>query len=149
MPRPAKTSAACARKWCRIPAPAPCASTYSSRASCGRTSSASSVFAKELVEAFENAHELGLRFEHFNDRIVAKLLHPLQRIPDRPVAVAQLRVHLVPLDRHRDGRAGGRPHTVGRDHQLPGAVLEGVDVDLAVALADGALRRGDIGMAIS
>src|SRR6266478_1735990 len=136
MPRAAKTSAACARKWCRIPAPAPCASTYSRRASCGRTSSASSVFANELVDPLENAHELGFGLEHFDDRIVTKLLHPLQRIHDRPVAVAQLRVHLVPLDRHRDGRAGGRPHTVGRDHQLPGAVLEGVDVDFAIALAD-------------
>src|SRR6185295_3529444 len=137
MPRAAKTSAACARKWCRIPAPAPCASTYSRRASCGRTSSASSVFANEFVEAFQDAHELGFGFEHFDHRIVAKLLHPLQRIHNRPVAVVELAIDLVPFDWHRDRRTGTWPHAVGRDHQLPGAVLEGVNVDLAVALADG------------
>src|SRR5882757_1787959 len=131
MPRPAKTSAACARKWCRIPAPAPCASTYSRRASCGRTSSASSVFANELVEPLEHAHELGLALEHFDDRIVTKLLHPLQRIHDRPVAVVKLAVDLIPLDRHRHRCTGTWPHAVGGDHQLPGAVLEGVDVDFA------------------
>src|SRR4029077_20739480 len=131
MPRPAKASAACARKWCRIPAPAPCASTYSRRASCGRTSSASSVFANELVKTLENAHELGLCLEHFDDRIVAKLLHPLQSIRDRPVAVVELAVHLVPLDRHRYRRPRRRSHAVGRDHQLAGAILERVDVDLS------------------
>src|SRR5882724_7589168 len=127
MPRAAKTSAACARKWCRIPAPAPCASTYSSRASCGRTSSASSVFAKELVEAFENAHELGLQLEDFDDGIVAQLLHPLQCVGDREIAVVELAVDLVPFDRHRHRRTRRWSHAVRRHHQLARAVLEGVD----------------------
>src|ERR1041384_5284595 len=90
MPRAARTSAAWARKWCRMPAPAPCANTYSSRASCGRTSMPSSVFAKELVESLEHAHELGLLLEHFDNRVVPALLHALQRFGDRPVAVVKL-----------------------------------------------------------
>src|SRR6266403_956666 len=101
MPRPANTSAACA-------------STYSRRASCGRTSSASSVFAKALVEAFENAHELGLQLEDFDDRIVAQLLHPLQRVGDGEVAVVEPAVDLVPFDRHRHRRARRWAHAVGR-----------------------------------
>src|SRR6266545_8187758 len=136
MPRPAKTSAACARKWCRIPAPAPCANTYSRRASCGRTSRPSSVFAKALIEPFQHMNQIGLGLEHPHDRIVAELLHALQRIRDREVAVVELAAHLIPFDRHRHRRAGGGAHTVGRDHELTGAVLEGVDVDFAVALAD-------------
>src|ERR1041385_7941467 len=111
MPRAARTSAAWARKWCRMPAPAPCANTYSSRASCGRTSMPSSVFAKELVESLEHAHELGLLLEHFDNRVVnvleqkpklmgvhfdnrvvPALLHALQRVGDRPVAVVKLPV---------------------------------------------------------
>src|ERR1041385_2831377 len=123
MPRAARTSAAWARKWCRMPAPAPCANTYSSRASCGRTSMPSSVFANEVVEALEDAHELGFHVEHFDDRIVAELLHALQRVGDRPVAVVELPVDLVPRDRHRHRRAGRRPHTVRRDHQLAAAIL--------------------------
>src|ERR1041385_5503655 len=118
MPRAAKTSVAWARKWCRIPAPAPCASTYNRRASCGRTSKPSSVFANEVVETLEHTHELGLCLEHFDDRVVAELLHPLQRIHDRPVAVVELAVHLVPFDGHRHRRTGAGPHTVGRHHQL-------------------------------
>src|SRR6267378_3731584 len=143
MPRAAKTSAACARKWCRMPAPAPCASTYSSRASCGRTSIPSSVFAKALVEACEDAHELGLYVEDFDDRIVAELLHALQCVDNREVAVVQLAIDLIPFDRHRDGSTGRWAHTVGRDHQLAGAVLEGDDVDPAFPLADRALCRPD------
>src|ERR1051326_2178479 len=106
MPRAASTSAAWARKWCRMPAPPPCASTYSSRASCGRTSMPSSVFAKEFVESLEHAHELGLLLEHFDNRVVPALLHALQRVGDRPVAVVKLPVDLVPRDRHRHRRAG-------------------------------------------
>src|SRR5260370_39267272 len=143
MPRAAKTSAACARKWCRMPAPAPCASTYSSRASCGRTNMPSSVFAKALVEAFKDAHELGLHVEDSDDRIGAELLHALQRVDDREVAVVQLGIDLIPFDRHRDGSTGRWAHTVGRDHQLAGAVLEGVNVDLPFPLADRALGRRD------
>src|SRR2546426_11249885 len=99
MPRPAKTSAACARKWCRIPAPAPCASTYSRRASCGRTSKPSSVFPKALIEPLQYVHQIGLGLEHSHDRIVAEFLHALQRIGDREVAVLQPAVDFVPLDR--------------------------------------------------
>src|SRR2546425_7780968 len=110
MPRPAKTSAACARKWCRIPAPAPCASTYSRRASCGRTSKPSSVFPKALIESLQHVNQIGLGLEHSDDRIVAQLLHALQRIGDREVAVVQFAVHLVPFDRHRDRRAERMTH---------------------------------------
>src|SRR5437870_2298980 len=132
MPRASSASAArCMKGWC-IPAPAPCANTYTYFAS---------VFANEFVEAFQHAHERGLQLEHFDDRIVPQLLHALPGIRDREVAVAQLGVHLIPLDRHRDGSAGRWPHAVGRDHQLAGAVLEGVDVDFPFALADRALRR--------
>src|SRR5882762_11342964 len=129
MPRPAKTSAACARKWCRIPAPAPCASTYSWRASCGRTSKPSSVFPKAHIEPLQDVYQIGLGLEHRQNRIVFELPHALQRIGDREVAVVKLGVDLVPFDWHRHRRTRGRTHTVGRDHQLAGAVLEGVDVD--------------------
>src|SRR5216110_1009616 len=128
MPRAAKTSA-------------PCASTYSRRASCGRTSMPSSVLAKALVQALEDAHELGLHLEDFDDGIVAELLHALQRVDDREVAVVELPTHLIPFDRHRHRRARRRTDAVGRDHQLAGAVLKGIDVDLAFALADRARRQ--------
>src|SRR6266576_6626658 len=115
MPRAAKTSAACARKWCRMPAPAPCASTYSRRASCGRTSMPSSVFAKAIVQAFEDAHELGFHLEDFDAGIGAELLHALQRVDDREVAVVKLPAHLIPFDRHPPGRARRPTAAAARD----------------------------------
>src|SRR6267378_6472671 len=101
MPRPAKTSAACARKWCRIPPPAPCASTYNRRASCGRTSKPSSVFAKAHIEPLQHVNQIGFGLEDRQNRIVSHLLHPLQRVADREIAVVKPGVHLVPSDRHR------------------------------------------------
>src|SRR5256885_3276414 len=81
MPRASSASAARRMKgWC-IPAPAPCANTYTYFAS---------VFANEFVEAFQHAHERGLQLEHFDDRIVPQLLHALPGIRDREVAVRSL-----------------------------------------------------------
>src|SRR6267378_2170537 len=110
-----------------MPAPAPCANTYRNLAS---------VFAKQLVETLEDVHQLGLHIEHFDHRIVTELLHPLQRVGDRPIAVVELRVDFIPFDRHRNGSAGRRSHAIRRYHELPGAVLERVDVYFAIAFAD-------------
>src|ERR1700752_3228862 len=121
-----------------MPAPAPCAKTYTYRAS----------VAKELVQAFEETHELGLYLEDLDAGIVAQLFEALASVLDRPVAVVEFGIDLVPFDRHRYGCARRRAHAVRRDHQLAGAILERVDVDLPFPLADRALRRRDVGMPV-
>src|SRR5215831_16651133 len=143
MPRISSAAAARSMKGWFMPAPAPCANTYTYCAP-----APPSVFANELVEALQHAHEVGLHLKHFHDRVVAELLHPLQGVRDRPVAVMERAVDLVPFDRHRDGRAGGGPNAVGGHHELARAILEGIDVDLALAFADRALCGRDVAVPV-
>src|SRR6266536_5531479 len=142
------------RKGCRIPAPAPCASTYSSRAPPGRSSSPDTSPARSpttmrssteaAMELLERCDEIGLELEHRAQRVVLQLLHPRRGGLDRELLDVELRGHLAPLERHRHRRARQWPRAEGRDEQSPVAVLHVVEVHLAVPLLDLACDRGDL-----
>src|SRR5438067_10380350 len=114
MPRSASRCAIASRNACRIPAPAPWASTWSRRATSGRSSSADTLptpsptanvssFWLELVtlssteavmELLERLHEIGLQLEHRAQRVFPQLLHSGRGRLDRELLDVELRRHL-------------------------------------------------------
>src|ERR1043166_8927712 len=116
MPRSPSRCAIDSRNGCHIPAPAPCASTYTRRASGGRTTSAetspivSSTLKRSsvgggmlLVEAAlqpgQRGHQVGLLIEHRRGRFVFGLLHPRGEGGDGDRGDARLGGAPPPLER--------------------------------------------------
>src|SRR2546426_10981355 len=155
MPRSASRCAIASRNGCRIPAPAPCASTYSTRAPSGRSNSPDTSPARSptairtsteaVMELLERVDEVGLELEHRAQWIFPQLLHPGRGGLDRELLDVELGCHLAPLERHRYGGAGQRPDAERRDQQAPVAVLDVIEGHLAAPLLDLAGDRRDVG----
>src|SRR5437899_6877406 len=117
MARSASRCAIASKNGCRIPAPAPWASTYNQRAPGGRISrpdtrgppSPTVIVAGSLetsMELLQRAHEIGLLLEHRAERVVLQLFHARRRVRDRELPDVELGRHLAPREPHRHRRAG-------------------------------------------
>src|SRR4029077_10538462 len=137
------------RNACRIPAPAPCARTYSSRALSGRSNnpdtSPTRTSAEAIIEPLERVDEVGLELEHRAQWIFPQLLHPGRSGLDRELLDVELGRHLAPFERHRYGRARQGPRAERCHQQTPVAVLDVIEIHLAAPLLDLAGDRGDLG----
>src|SRR5258707_767811 len=109
-----------------MPAPAPWASTYASRAPAGRSSRAptrpSSPTARSSsvdtgVELLQRAHEIRLLIEDGEERVRFELLHACRCSGERELPDVELGRHLAPGERHGYRRAGQRPDAERGDQQ--------------------------------
>src|SRR2546423_14112902 len=101
MLRSASRWAIASRNGCRIPAPAPCASTYSSRALSGRSNSPDTspnrTSTEAIIELLERVEEIGLELEHRAERVFPQLLHPGRSGLDCELLDVELGRHLAPF----------------------------------------------------
>src|SRR5438094_4831055 len=122
----------------RMPAPAPCASTYTARAPSGRSSSPDTSPAGSptvnrsstdaVMELLERGDQVRLELEHPPQRVVLALLHQCRRVLDRELPDVELRRHVAPRERHGDRCAGQRSCAERRAQEPPMAMLDVVDI---------------------
>src|SRR6266851_2384454 len=155
MARSPSRSAMRSRNGWRIPAPAPCASTYSACACSGRASrpdtgpasspTAIASSADTGMQLLQRVHEVRFQLEDRSERVVLAALYASGRRLDRELLDVELRGHFAPAERHRHRRPRKRPDAERRNEQASVAVLHVVQVHAGPAFAHLPGHRGDVG----
>src|SRR5438552_11882190 len=85
-------------------------------------------------ELLQDSCQIRLRLQNRANRVNGNSLHALDRVSDRKCLRIELRVYLVPEQRHRNGRTWKRPGAEGRNDRLSVTILQVIEIDFVSAL---------------